>query len=290
MIPMAVIVWLAALAQAPADPPPNRRARPVRVHSDVRIIIEETPREEYEFEYYEQHIPVVYRSGSSTLSSGIWYRTVCRPQEEHQTPIFLPPPPSPWSPPLSLSATVGLPRVSVTTSRTTLTIGNTRSDPIITKATIFGGRRPDSVSSSDQPFLVGPDLDLVVASDLSTWSPTRWMPAETSLHLYARALFGSFEVFDTPTSLQLYGVGPRLSIPLVKSALLGLDLTLSAGPAFLRTGIGDAVGFDGGIGLRVEHFFTPAFSFLAAAEANLYFSDTVTAFGPVVNLGFNLSW
>jgi hypothetical protein len=97
-------------------------------------------------------------------------------------------------------------------------------------------------------------------------------------------------VFDTRTSLQLYSVGPRLAVSLVKSASLEFGLTVSAGPAFLHTGIGDAVGFDGGIGLRLEQFFTPGFSIVAAVEANLYFSQNVTAFGPVINLGINLSW
>jgi|SRR5262245_12361215 len=288
MSPMTAFVWLAALTQDPVDPPPNRRARPLRVHSDVRIIIEETPKEEYEFDFYEQQRPVEYRSGSSTLSSGIWYRTVCRPQQEDQTPIFIRPEPPP-SIPLSLSATVTIPRFTVTTGGGFIP-GNTRKDPIITKPAIFGGGGSDAVTSSDAPLLCGPDLDLIIASDLSTWSPTRWLPGQTSLRLYARALFGSIEVFDIPTSLQLYSVGPRLAIPLARSGSLEFDLTVSAGPAFLHTGIGDAVGFDGGIGLRLEHFFTRTFSFLAAAEANLYFSENVSSFGPAVNLGFNLSW
>jgi len=70
-------------------------------------------------------------------------------------------------------------------------------------------------------------------------------------------------------------------------------LTILPDGQVLATGGGDttdAVGFDGAIGVRLEHFFTPAFSFLAAAEANLYFSETVTAFGPMFNLGFNVSW
>ena len=284
MSALAAVVWLAALAQDPAE---DRRIRPMRVRSEVRIIIEETPKEEFEHDYYEQQVPVEYRSGTPSLSSGIWYHTVCRPrQEEDRSPIFLPPPPAPVLP-LRLSGCIGAPRVTVTASRTQITTGNPRDDPIITKPALFGG---DGVSSSDAPFLYGPDLDLILASDLSGWTPTRWLPGGTSLHLYARALFGSFEVFDTRTDLQLYGVGPRLSVPLTRWGSLELDLTVSAGPAFLHTGIGDAIGFDGGIGLRAEHFFTSAFSFLAAVEANLYFSENVTAFGPVVNLGFNLTW
>lgn len=285
---LAAIVWMAASAQEPSDPPANRRARPMRVQSDVRILIEETPKEEYEYDHYEQQQPVEYRSGTPRLGSGVWYHTVCRPQEEDR-PIFLRPP-APSLLPLSLSGAISIPSITVIADRRIFVIGSPRRDPIITKPALFGGGGSNSVASSDSPLLVGPDLDLLLDPDLSAWHPTRWLPAETSLHLYARALFGSFEVFDTPTNLQMYGLGPRLTIPLAKPASWEFALTVSAGPAFLHTGIGDAVGFDGGIGLRAEHFFTPAFSFLAAVEANLYFSENVTSFGPLVNLGFNVSW
>jgi len=286
VIAIAAVVWMMASAQDPEEP---RRARTVRFQNDVRIIIEETPKEEFEHDYYEQQLPVEVRSGTPSVSSGVWYRTVCRPQEDDSRPIFLRPP-AMTTLPLSIAAGVSLPNLSVTAGRKTIISGRPRSDPIITKPALFGGGGSDTVTSSDLPLLYGPDFDLIVDSDLSTWKPTRWMPAQTSFHVYARALFGSFEVFDTPASLQLYSIGPRLSVPLAGSDSLQLALTVSAGPAFLHTGIGDAVGFDGGIGIRLEHFFTPAFSFLAAAEANLYFSETVTAFGPMFNLGFNLSW
>jgi len=286
MSAIAAVVWLMATAQDSEEP---RRARPVRVQNDVRIIIEETPKEEFEHDYYEQQLPVEVRSGTPSVSSGVWYRTICRPQEEDPRPIFLRPA-SPPSLPLSLTAGLSLPTFSVTTGRNTILTGRPRNDPIITKPALFGGGGSGTVTSSDLPLLYGPDFDLIVDGDLSTWNPTRWIPVQTSLHIYARALFGSFEVFDTPASLQLYSIGPRLSVPLAGSNSLQLAVTVSAGPAFLHTGIGDAVGFDGAIGVRLEHFFTPAFSFLAAAEANLYFSETVTAFGPMFNLGFNVSW
>lgn len=278
----ALLLAVALAGQDPADPASDRRARPVRVRSDVRIIIEETPREEFEHDYYHQPSPVEYRSGGSTLSSAVWYRTVCRPQEENPTPIFLPPAAPPPSIPLTISATFSQPHLSVNSSLNfSLITGSARTDPIITKPALFGGGSPGGSTSSDAPFLAGPDVDLLLVSDVA---------AGTSLHVFARALFGSFEVFDTPASLQLYGVGPRLSVPILTVGGLELAFTVAAGPAFLRTSIGDAAGFDGGIGLRAEHSFTAAFSFVAALEANLYFSQNVTAFGPVVNLGFNLSW
>lgn len=289
---------------SPAWAQEQRRARPVR--SDVRIIIEESPEGDYDHDYYEQPLPVEFRSGSPGLASSVWYRTVCRPQEEDRTPVYLPlrsAPPSTL--PLSVSAAAGFPRIRVTATpqQIHMITGNPRIDPgttttppppptgpTSTKPALFGGADEDSRTSSDAPVLFGPDFDFVLASDLTGWASLRWLPEGTSLHLYARALFGSVEMFDTPTGVQLYGIGPRLTVPIAKAGSMELGVTLSAGPAFLHSALGDAVGFDGGIGIRLEHFFTPTFSFIAAAEANLYFSENVSAFGPVVNLGFNLSW
>jgi hypothetical protein len=291
-----ILLAPAAWAQEPSDPPLKRRVRSVR--SDVRVVIEETPEGDYDHDYYEQPWPVERETGSANARSRIWYRTVCRPQEEDRSPLWVQPASPSLMLPLSISGAVGFPRLSVTTtssSSSTTINGRTRSDPIITKpstkpAVFGGGGGAGSATSSDAPFLYGPDFDLLLVPDVAGWRPTRWMPADTSLRLYVRALFGAFEVFDTPTSLQLYGIGPRLAVPLAKTGSLELAVTVSAGPAFLHTGIGDAVGFDGGIGLRFEEFFTPGFSFVAAVEANLYFSQNVSAFGPVINLGFNLAW
>jgi hypothetical protein len=299
----AAALVAAIVLGSPAWAQDQRRARPVR--SEVRVIIEESPDGDYDHDYYEQLAPVEFRGGTPGLASSVWYRTVCRPQEEDRAPIYLPlRPPPPTTLPLTVSAAASVPRFRVTaTPQQILTItGNPRVDPGTTTTTttptpgpstkpaLFGGAEEGSETSTDAPLLFGPDFDFIVASDVTAWSALRWLPEGTSLHLYARALFGSVEMFDTPTSLQLYGVGPRLTVPLAKAGSLELGLTVSAGPAFLHSALGDAVGFDGGIGVRLEHFFTPTVSFVAAVEAKLYFSDNVTSFGPVVNLGFNLAW
>jgi len=289
-----LVALVVSLTQAPEAPEPARRPRPVRVRSDVRVIVEESPEGDFDHDYYEQLAPVEHQTAAGSLRSRVWYRTVCRPQDEDRAPIFLALP-RPGPPPMTLSGAFGAPHLTVSSTGgfTTTVSGRNRSDPIITKPSskpaLFGAGSGAS-SSSDAPYLYGPDVDLVVASDVSAWQPARWLPEGTSFHLYGRALFGSFEVFDTPSSLQLYGVGPRLSIPVAAAGSFTVEAVVSAGPAFLRTGIGDAVGFDGGVGLQVEHKFSDAVSFVAAVEANLFFSENVTAFGPVVNLGFNVGW
>lgn len=287
---IAAALVLALVLQDPAEPPPHR---PRVVRSSVRVIIEESPHGEYEHEYYEQALPSQYQSGNPRLGSDIWYRTVCRPQEDDRHPIvFSVPEPAP---PVTLSGVLGSPTINIGDGGATLIGGGPRKDPqpgtkSVAKAAVFGGSSNSSSTDSDSPFLYGADIDYAVAPDVTAWSPFAWLPEATSFRLYARALFGSLDIFDVSTDIQLYSVGPRLGVPLAHWDAVRFDATVSAGPAFLHTGIGDAVGFDGGIGLRCSLYFSRSASLIAEIEANLFLSDNVSAFGPVLNLGFNLSW
>jgi len=277
MTAVAALV-LALVAQEAPEPAPKRPARTVR--SSVRVIIEESPTGDYEHDYY--------------LGSEVWYRTLCRPQEEERSQTLFTVPEE--QPLVILSGSIASLQFTVDLPPGTPVGGNVRQDPIIggtksTKSGVFGGGGSDSRSDGvDAPFLYGSDLDYIAVPDLTVYAPTAWLPEESSFHLYGRALFGSLQIADLRTDLQLYGIGPRLGVPVVRWGGLELDCSLSAGPAFLHTGVGDAVGFDGGIGLRVSQFFTRALSFVAELEANYFQSGNVRAFGPVVNLGFNLSW
>ncbi len=281
---IASALALSILLQEP-DPPAVPR-RPVR--SAVKIFIEETPGENYAHDYYEQALPVEYRTGTAAASSEVWYRTVCRPQEDDRPPIlFSTPEPLPAA---SLSGTLSVPRIVVDIPEQARRKGRKRNDPIIqTKAGLFGSGGSPS-DGKDTPVLYGTDLDYLAAADVTTWRPASWLPERTSLHFFARALFGSLEIADVSTDLQLYGVGPRLGLPVARWGSLDLDVTLSVGPGFLHTGVGDALGFDGGVGLRISQSFTRSLSFIAELEANYFRSGNVSAFGPVVNVGFNLSW
>src|SRR5262249_30428595 len=186
---------LILLAQEAVEPPP-RRARPVR--SSVRVFIEESPKGDYEHDYYEQAAPVQLRTGSATLGSEIWSRTICRPQEEDRSPLVFTVPEQ--QPVLTLSAVVGAPRIDVSAPKSSVVQGNPVGNPIITKAGLFGGGGSESTTSdSDSPFMVGADLDYVVASDVTSFSLTSWLPQETSFHLYARGLFGSLDIIDVKT-------------------------------------------------------------------------------------------
>jgi hypothetical protein len=289
MIASALVLSL--LLQETAEPPPPARRRVVQ--SSVRIIIEEAPKGDYDHDYYEQPQPSQYKTGNARLGSEVWYRTVCRPQENDHDPIVFTPPETPL--PLTISGVLGSPTISIGDGGATLIDGKPRRDPQpgtkSQKTSLFSGSSSDSsATDSDSPFLYGVDFDYVLAPDVTTWGALRWMPEETSFHFYARALFGSMDIFEVSTDIQLFSVGPRLSVPLARWGGAQLDATLSAGPGFLHTGIGDAVGFDGGAGLRFGFTFSRSVSLIAEIEANLFLSDSVAAFGPVLNLGFNLSW
>jgi hypothetical protein len=282
---IAAVLVLSLLVQEPEPPPPARRPRTVR--SAVKIFIEETPEEDYAHPYYEQAIPVEHRTGTASVGSEVWFRTVCRPQEDDRSPVLFTVPDH--VPALALSGILAVPRMTVKIPGDTIIGGRQRNDPIIsTKAGVFGAGSPSD--GRDAPVLYGTDLDYIAVPDVTGWSPTSWLPEGTSFRLFARALFGSLEIADVSTDLQLYGGGPRLGIPVARWGALELDCTLSAGPGYLHTGVGDALGFDGGVGLRASLFFTRSLSLLAALEANYFRAGNVSAFGPVVNVGFNLSW
>jgi len=282
---LTALVLATVLQEPPSAAPPRRK----QVTSSVRVFIEESPDGPFAHDYYEQAEPVLRRTGTPSLGSEVWFRTVCRPQEDDRSTMTFTVPEDPS--PVTFSVTLSNPTFTVNIPSSSTTTGNPRKDPIIsTKAGVFGGGTADSSDGKDAPFLVGSDLDYVAAPDVTIWTPTSWLPGGTSFHLYGRALFGSLEIADLSTDLQLYSIGPRLGFPIARWGSLELDCTISAGPAYLHTGIGDAIGFDGGIGLRVSQFFTRTFSFIAELEANYFRSGNVTAFGPVVNLGFNLSW
>lgn len=292
MSAVAALVLGLFVQEPPPEPAPTRPVRTLR--SSVRIVIEERPTGEYAHDYYEQPAPAQVRTGGTQLSSDVWYRTLCRPQEEERQPTLFTVPEQ--QPMVTLSGTLASLQFHVDIPPGSTVTGNTRRDPIIggtkpSKTGVFGSSGSDSPSDgNDAPFLYGTDLDYVAVPDLTLYSPTAWLPAETSFHLYGRALFGTLQIADLSTDLQLYGIGPRLGLPIARWGALDVDCTVSAGPAFLHTGVGDAVGFDGGVGLRFSQFFTRSFTFIAELEANYFQSSNVRAYGPVVNLGFNLSW
>jgi hypothetical protein len=187
-----------------------------------------------------------------------------------------------------MTMTYATPTFTVTANPSTVVTGNPRTDPIITKPGFSAGS--DGVEDSDHPPLYGPDFSFELKHDITGWRPVSWMPAPTSLSLYARALFGEFEVFDQDSDLELYSVGLRLSIHLLRARDFALAAHLSTGPAWLRTDIGDATGMDAAAGLRGELRIAGNLALVAGAELDAFFSENVLAWGPVFQFGLNLLW
>jgi len=164
-------------------------------------------------------------------------------------------------------------------------------DPVIpTKPGIAGGSGDSDVEDADSGLLFGPDFDYLLDPDVTHWSPASWLPRETSFHLYARALFGDVELYGVDTDLQVYSAGPRLRLPLLAARPFRLGATLSAGPAYARTGIGDALGVELGAGLRSEFFASRSLVFIVALGLDAFTSNDAFAWGPSLNLGLNLGW
>ena len=234
MIAMAAVVWLTAVAQDPSDAPPTRRARAVRVHSDVHILIEETPKEEFEFDYYEQLRPVEYRSGTPGLSSGVWFRTVCRPQEDDRVPIFLRPDPPP-SIPLRITAAISLPKLSVTASRRSSRSDVPATTPSSPKPAIFGGGGSTPHQLLDVPLS---RTRLRPSSPrISAWNPDAMAARGRRRSICMRGRSSARSRCSTRRPASRCTGSARASDPAREIGSLEFDLTVSAGPAFLHTGI-----------------------------------------------------
>jgi hypothetical protein len=169
-----------------------------------------------------------------------------------------------------------------------LVVGKPLNPPVVTsvrpsRASFFSDGNPAD-GSARSPVL-GPEIVYPLPVDLSSW-----LPAESRLSLFGRAAFGSMEVFGVDAELITIAVGPQLLVPILALPGFRLGASISAGPAYLHTGIGDALGFEGMLGLRGEVPLTTGLSFVALAEASLYASANVFAWGPGLSLGLTLSW
>jgi hypothetical protein len=148
----------------------------------------------------------------------------------------------------------------------------------------------DEGDDSDTPLLVGPEMTMPLKADVTEWGIFRWLPASTSLSLYGHALFGEMKIFNSSIDVSLYGLGPRLGLPLVWEPWLRIDGLISAGPAFLHTDIGDTAGLDFATGLGAQLNIIGTLSFMASLEYRGYFAPDVDAHGPSFNFGLNLGW
>ncbi len=168
--------------------------------------------------------------------------------------------------------------------------GNPFNPPSPTKPGLFGNGASDETDTGSA-VLIGPEIDLLIQQDMSQWGVTSWLPAWTSLHLYARALVGEFEVFDVgECDLRLLSFGPRVNIPLLQAEGLQTGLTISAGPAFLWTDIGDAVGAEAAAGLRFNLPITSELAFTTTVGYGYFSAENVASHGPLLNFGLTLSW
>lgn len=147
------------------------------------------------------------------------------------------------------------------------------------------------VEDSDRPLMYGPTMHLLLKENLSDWHATAWAPKHTALLLYARALLGSMEIFDTDVDMQLFSVGPRLVIPLLgRSEGVRIGATLSGGPAWLRTDVGDAYGLELAGGIQTSVGVTTSVAFTLGLEVAAFWTEGLFSWGPVPTLGFDVRW
>lgn len=156
----------------------------------------------------------------------------------------------------------------------------------------LGGGSSGSVSDSDHPLMYGPSLDFPVKNDATEWDPVGVLPEGTSLHLYATAMYGTVNLFDTSASMQLYSVGPRLLVPILgtEDSFFHLNLSLSVGPGYMTSDLGTATGVSTGGGLVTTYGLYKNMTLVLGAEVNAFFSKGFFTWGPTPVIGFNVSF
>lgn len=261
------------------------------ISTKINVFIAEEFDEEWEHENYQQAYPVIHSvqhdgpQGRST--SRISYFTRCRFRPEDPEPRLTPV----TSPGLTtlFGGELSWRRLDVARKLFPVTTGFPRSDPPVTKSGLPEGYS-EGVRDSDRPLLCGPSLDLLLSRNVEAWEPARWLPESTALHLYARALFGRFEVYDVESSLEQYSVGLRLAVPLLEVSPFSLGAEVSSGPGFMRTDIGDAVGLESGVGIRALVSLFGGVSLRCSANASLFVSEDLYSWGPGAHVGFDIPW
>ena len=285
-VPVALLVFVAstpvARAQTAGDPPP-------RLQNRVHVRIQEYLDEEQTQRHTRQPFSVVVQDEGSTFLLDHDRYFYGRPKLKPKGRLFK----------TGFRSSVGVSRIHVRTPTPGLSVGNKRSDPDITKPgqrprskpTILGGGSEAGYSDdSDSSVLYGPEFSVPIKEDLAEWDVTSWMPSGSSFGVRARLLFGEFEVFGRESDLELYSLGPTLGVPILAEREATVHAVLTAGPAFLRTDIGDALGVDVGASLESEIPITGNLGIVAGIGVNLFFAENVHTWGPAVNVGLSLAW
>jgi hypothetical protein len=175
-------------------------------------------------------------------------------------------------------------------------VGNPPNPPVVTSTRTRDRSRLSAMSDGDagdgdaRAPLVGPELVYPLSMDLSEASGFSWLPGGSRLSVFGRACFGAIEVYGVESDMVLISAGPQLLLPFVSTREFVFGASLSAGPAWLETDIGSALGFQGLGALRGEVPLSGGLSFVAMAEAGYYASENVRVWGPGFSLGLTLSW
>ena len=158
------------------------------------------------------------------------------------------------------------------------------------KPLILGTNSSDEETDSDSTFLVGPELTMPVKYDMTDWEMTGWLPRGSQLFIYGKALFGEVNLYGDDSDVALYGAGAGVRLPLIAERGFGLDGLVSAGPSYLDSDFGGAVGLDAAAGLGASVQLAGDLYLTGSAKLNVFTAENVWAWGPVFGLGLTLSW
>lgn len=133
--------------------------------------------------------------------------------------------------------------------------------------------------------MFGPEIDVPLPDSL-----VGWMPFEAHLDFYGSALFGSMTIAGESTSAQEYAGGLKLLVPIWKPTNFVLSPYIAAGPAYLKTGLGHALGMDLAVGLRGDYSISRSVVIFAQIELDTFWGQGVGAWAPAGTAGLSLGF
>jgi hypothetical protein len=116
------------------------------------------------------------------------------------------------------------------------------------------------------------------------------MPFEAHLEVYAAALFGTMDIGGQTTSAEEVAGGLKLLVPVWKPTNFVLSPFIAAGPAYLHTDLGHAMGMDLAVGVRGDYSVSRHVMIFVQIELDTFWGSGVGAWAPAGTAGIALGF
>ena len=155
---------------------------------------------------------------------------------------------------------------------------------------IFGGADSGEETDSGSAFLIGPELSMPIKDDLSTVDGFGWLPEKSQAFGYGKFLFGEMDVYENDSNVYLFSAGVGVRMPIITESYFGLDGIVSAGPSYLDTDFGSALGLEAQAGVGTSIRLIADLFLTGSVGISVYASENIYSWGPTFNVGLSASW